>query len=95
MLTRAESQLLQGYLLLRAVRLETGHYPDEAEAAKLLPTDPFSPTRAPLRYRHDSAEKLTLWSVGPNADDDDGVPGKQVAGKEGMPGDLVAPVPTP
>ena len=90
MLTRAQSQLLQGYLLLRAVRLETGRYPDATEAAKLLPADPFSPTRARLRYRRDSAEKLTLWSVGPNATDEGGVQGKQEAGKEGMPGDLVA-----
>ncbi len=90
MLTRAESQLLQGYLLLRAIRLETGHYPDETESAKLLPTDPFSPIRAPLRYRRDSAEKFTLCSVGPNATDEGGVPGKQEAGVAGMRGDIVA-----
>ncbi len=90
MLTRAQSQLLQGYLLLRAVRLETGHYPSPSEATTFLPSDPFSPTRAPLRYRRDSAEKITLWSVGPNATDEGGVQGKQEAGKEGMPGDLVA-----
>lgn len=90
MLTRAQSQLLQGYLLLRAVRLETGRYPEPSEATKLLPADPFSPTRAPLRYHRDSAEKITLWSVGPNATDEGGIPGRQEAGKEGIPGDLVA-----
>ena len=85
--TRAESQLLQAYLLIRAMRLETGKLP---ESLPNLPTDPFSPTRAPLRYRRDSAEKFTLWSVGPNATDEGGIPGRQEAGKEGMPGDLVA-----
>ena len=89
--TRAESQLLQAYLLIRATRLETGYLP---ESLPNLPIDPFSPTRAPLRYRRDSAEKFTLWSVGSDARDDNGKALDKEAtrkfGEQGVQGDLVA-----
>lgn len=62
--------LLQTKLQLRATFLETGRYPATLEN---LPIDPFSPTRSPLSYRSDG-KTYTLWSVGPDAQDDNGTP---------------------
>ncbi|MGC4043582.1 MAG: hypothetical protein QM758_07230 [Armatimonas sp.] len=62
--------LLQIKLLLHATFLQTGHYP---KTLKNLPIDPFSPTNSPLKY-HSNGKSYTLWSVGPDAKDDNGTP---------------------
>lgn len=67
---QASLALLQTRLRLRIVYLETGRYP---ATLSHLPEDPFSPTRAPLQYRSDG-KTFTLWSVGPNAKDNEGKP---------------------
>jgi hypothetical protein len=87
---RTRAALLRAHLALRAAFLETGRYPD----APNLPTDPFSPTRSPLRYKTDG-KKFTLWSVGPDAKDDGGEPieGQQwqrADDESYKPGDVVA-----
>lgn len=67
---RANMALLQTRLRLHAGFLETGRYPATLEN---LPIDPFSPARSPLSYRSDG-KTYTLWSVGPDAKDDNGTP---------------------
>jgi hypothetical protein len=67
---RTNLALLQTRLRLRATLLETGRYPTTLEH---LPIDPFSPTRNPLSYRSDG-KTFTLWSVGPDARDNNGTP---------------------
>lgn len=66
--SRATLAMLQTYLSLRVYRLEKGSYPKTLEtlvqSGVLLPADPFSPTRALLRY-----ENGVLWSVGKDAKD--------------------------
>ncbi|MGC4043586.1 MAG: hypothetical protein QM758_07250 [Armatimonas sp.] len=97
---RAQSALLRAYLALHAYRLEKGSYPSSLNALvtagylKAVPIDPFSPTRAPLCYKPDG----TLWSVGPDAKNDDGKP-IDMQGKRGYvtiekKGDFVARVNT-
>ncbi|MGC4043588.1 MAG: hypothetical protein QM758_07260 [Armatimonas sp.] len=95
---RAQAALLRTYLALRAYRLERGSYPQSLEQLvsagylKSVPKDPFSPTRSPLRYAPDGK----LWSVGPNATDDNGqVPGKDQLGRDNyQTGDMLPPVDT-
>ncbi len=77
--TRAETALAQAYLALRAYRLEKGSYPAMlAELVstgylKALPDDPFAPRFGqPFGYRRESGDKFTLWSCGPDGDDDKG-----------------------
>lgn len=105
---RADSTLLITYLALRAYRLDYGTYPESLDALtamgylKSLPLDPFSPTRSHLGYRRDVADRMTLWSVGPDARDDAGRPipvdntGKQQRGPVSVDntGDIVARVNT-
>ncbi|MGC4043942.1 MAG: hypothetical protein QM758_09105 [Armatimonas sp.] len=73
-LNRAQGTLLKTYLALRTYRLEHGSYPDSlenlvaADYLEAIPIDPFSPTRAPLRYKPNGV----LWSVGPDAVDNGG-----------------------
>lgn len=75
---RTYAALLETYLALRAYRLEHGAFPQSLDALarggylKTVPVDPFSPTRASLRYRRGSDGTMTLWSVGPDAKDDGG-----------------------
>ncbi|MGC4043583.1 MAG: hypothetical protein QM758_07235 [Armatimonas sp.] len=87
--------LLQTRLRLRAIFLETGGYPTNLES---LPEDPFSPTRSPLGYRSDG-KTFTLWSVGPDARDDNGKPidtkNRNWQSQDGYkPGDVVAGINT-
>ncbi len=77
--TRAETALAQVYLALRAHRLEKGSYPATlAELVtngylKALPDDPFAPRFGQtFGYRREAGDKLTLWSCGPDGDDDHG-----------------------
>ncbi|MGC4043585.1 MAG: hypothetical protein QM758_07245 [Armatimonas sp.] len=67
---RTNLVLVKTKLRLRATFLETGCYPAKLEN---LPSDPFSPTRSPLKYRSDG-QTFTLWSVGPDAADNGGTP---------------------
>jgi hypothetical protein len=77
---RANAALARTYLAMRAHRLERGAYPESLEALssagylKASPIDAFSPTRSLLGYRRESAGRMTLWSVGPDAKDDAGIP---------------------
>jgi type II secretory pathway pseudopilin PulG len=78
--SRANAALATTYLALRAYRLETGAYPASLGALTAAgyltapPIDPFSPARTLLGYRRESADRMTLWSVGPDATDDGGRP---------------------
>lgn len=80
-LYRTDIALLRTYLIVQAYKEEQGSYPDSLETLvakgylNAVPTDPFSPTRAPLRYRKNDDDMLapfTLWSLGPDATDNDG-----------------------
>ncbi|MGC4045561.1 MAG: hypothetical protein QM758_17350 [Armatimonas sp.] len=71
---RAQCALLRTSLARYAYEREYGAPPRSlgklvsAGYLKAVPVDPFSPVRAPLRYKPDG----TLWSVGPDAKDDGG-----------------------
>lgn len=91
---RAQCALLKAYLARWAYEKEHGAPPRSLEELvsagylKAVPVDPFSPTRAPLRYSPDG----TLWSVGPDATDDGGTPLTQRTSEIGdrfFPGDLL------
>lgn len=65
---RTEQALLQAYLAVRLYQKEHGALPES------LPepiADPFGQEK-PLHYRKDSATAFTLYSVGPDGDDDHG-----------------------
>lgn len=64
----AQNRLLQSALQLRAVKLETGTYPENFSA----PRDPFADEK-PLVYRR-VGENYLLYSVGPDARDNGGKP---------------------
>ena len=61
------NRLLAAALRLRAIKLESGVYPETFEAG----TDPFSPTLAPLIYKR-AGDSYVLYSVGPDGKDDNG-----------------------
>lgn len=75
----AQNALLMTALALQAYREAHGSYPamlDELEKGpspilNKVPTDPFAPGKAPLRYRRDGGKYL-LYSVGPDLTDDGG-----------------------
>ena len=76
---RAETALVRVYLLLRAHRLEHGSYPATLSELvtngylKALPNDPFAPRFGQtFGYRREPDGKFTLWSCGPDGDDDNG-----------------------
>ena len=54
-------------LRLRAVKLESGSYPETFDAG----ADPFSPTLAPLIYKR-AGDSYVLYSVGPDGADENG-----------------------
>ena len=54
-------------LQLRAIKLETGNYPETFDAG----ADPYSPDLAPLIYRREG-ENYLLYSVGPDGKDEGG-----------------------
>ncbi len=66
--TAALRQLRETALALSEEKAKTGSFPD----SPTLPTDPFSKTREPLRYRKDGAG-CVLYSVGQDHTDDGGV----------------------
>jgi len=66
--TRTEQALLQAYLAVRLYQKEHGALP---ESLPETIADPFGQEK-PLRYRKDSATAFTLYSVGPDGDDDHG-----------------------
>lgn len=76
--TRVETALARVYLALRAHRLEKGSYPATlAELVtngylKALPDDPFAPRFGQTFGYRREADKLKLWSCGPDGDDDHG-----------------------
>lgn len=90
---RAQNAMIRSALELRANKLQTGTYPATIE----LPTDPFAnPANGggKMKYRLEGGSYL-LYSIGPNAKDDNGVP--VVVPENGVltietKGDLVAPV---
>jgi hypothetical protein len=87
--SRAQNLLLQKALELRAAKMETGKYPETID----LPNDPFS-SENKLKYRL-AGDSYLLYSVGPDAKDNDGAPVEISA--EGIiapkaTGDLLAPV---
>ena len=61
------NRLLAAALRLRAIKLESGVYPETFEAG----IDPFSPTLAPLIYQREG-ESYVSYSVGPDGKDDNG-----------------------
>ncbi len=65
--TAVRNRLLRAALTLRALKLDSGAYPDTFTA----PVDPFSPTAAPLLYRK-QGDGYLLYSVGPDGNDDGG-----------------------
>lgn len=76
---RAETALVRVYLALRAFRLERGAYPAalqelvSAGYLKALPDDPFAPRFGQtFGYRREAGDRFTLWSCGPDGDDDKG-----------------------
>ncbi|MBB6051757.1 type II secretion system protein GspG [Armatimonas rosea] len=77
--TRAETALARVYLALRAYRLEKGEYPStlaelvSADYLKALPDDPYAMRFGqPFGYRREAGDTFTLWSCGPDGDDDNG-----------------------
>ena len=77
--TRAETRLALLCLALRAYKLEKRSYPATltelvtSGSLKSLPDDPFAPRFGQsFGYRRESGDKLTLWSCGPDGDDDNG-----------------------
>ena len=107
--TRAETRLALLCLALRAYKLEKGSYPAtlvelvSTGYLKALPDDPFAPRFGqPFGYRRESGDKFTLWSCGPDGDDDNGraIVAKDSQGRQrryaqtGDEGDLVARVNT-
>ena len=106
---RAETRLAILYLALRVFRLEKGSYPDTLSElvtngyCKFLPDDPFAPRFGQsFGYRRELGDKITLWSCGPDGDDDNGraIDAKRDGGKprryvqSGDEGDMVARVNT-
>ena len=105
--TRAETALARVYLALRAYKLEKGSYPAalpelvSAGYLKAIPDDPFAPRFGQsFGYREEPGDKFTLWSCGPDGDDDKGRAIKQADGtvrryiQSGDEGDLVARINT-
>lgn len=88
-------------LRLQAFHLQTGHYPAALNELKGLTSsdleDPFAPAPSPLHYRS-NRNAFTLWSVGPDAADNNGRPIRKLrpgfsnAGEDSV-GDLVTPLP--
>ncbi|WP_395088398.1 hypothetical protein [Armatimonas sp.] len=77
--TRAETAQARAYLAIRAFRLEKGSYPAALQELvtngylKSLPDDPFAPRFGQsFGYRREAGDKFTLWSCGPDGDDDNG-----------------------
>jgi hypothetical protein len=71
----AERNLARTALGLHRHRIRTGRYPEEL--ADLVPTDlpavPEDPMDGmPLRYRRETDDNFTLWSIGLDAEDDGG-----------------------
>ena len=106
---RAETRLAILYLALRVFRLEKGSYPVTLSElvtngyCKSLPDDPFAPRFGQsFGYRRELGDKITLWSCGPDGDDDNGraIDAKRDGGKprryvqSGDEGDMVARVNT-
>ena len=74
---RAKQLSLEIGLAAQAYRREHGEFPEDVTelVPKYLaqaPSDPFSPTGQPLRYRRENTTSATVWSVGPNGSDDNG-----------------------
>ncbi|MCX6365561.1 MAG: type II secretion system protein GspG [Armatimonadetes bacterium] len=105
--TRAETALARVYLALRAYRLEKGSYPATLEELvtsgylKALPDDPYAMRFGQsFGYRREVGDTLTLWSCGPDGDDDNGWAVKKADGtvsryvQTNDEGDLVARVNT-
>lgn len=89
---RASNLLLADALELRAVKLETGAYPETFDAS----VDPFGTDEfradSPLIYRR-AGESYALYSVGPNGKDENATPIAKGALTELLPGgDIVAPI---
>ena len=77
--SRARSRLTATMLALRAFKIEHGKYPATLHELapnylKSAPVDPFSDGK-PLRYKSAGVE-YSLYSIGPDAKDDGGKPGK-------------------
>ena len=66
--TAALRHLRETALVLSEEKAKTGHFPD----SPTLPTDPFSKTGEPLRYRKED-NGCVLYSVGQDHTDDGGV----------------------
>lgn len=95
---QAQNALLAVTLALRAYKLEHGAYPASLTSItpdylEQTPTDPFS-LKKPLRYRV-KGEKYVLYSIGPDGEDDLGLPIGDAKTKNVQPdskGDIVAGV---
>jgi type II secretory pathway pseudopilin PulG len=75
---QARLRLLEAVLALQLYHRERGHYPDSLEnlvgsGLDELPVDPFGPGE-PVHYRQadQPADGFTVWSIGPDAVDDEG-----------------------
>ena len=71
---------------LERYRLAKGSYPTSLDALApefipVLPNDAL--TGEPYRYRLDSADKFTVYSVGWNLKDDGGTPSSKAFGEDG------------
>ncbi len=74
---RARQAALEIGLAAQAFKRERGEFPEETTSLVPAfldhwPIDPFSPTGQPMRYRRENATSATVWSVGPNGNDDNG-----------------------
>jgi hypothetical protein len=76
----ARQAVLETLLALQAYRREHGEFPERldqlvASFLDAVPRDPCDSTGNPLIYRRQSAQQATLYSVGPNGVDDEGILG--------------------
>ena len=74
---RARQAALEIGLAAQAYRREHGEFPEDSTSLVPMffdqwPADPFSPTSQPMKYRRENATSATVWSVGPNGNDDNG-----------------------
>ena len=74
---QARQVALEIGLAAQAYQRENGEFPEDSAAIvpKFLdqwPTDPFSLTGQPMQYRRENKTSATVWSVGPNGNDDNG-----------------------
>ena len=75
---RAFPALFELVLVLQIHRREHGTFPAQLEDLvpgylDAVPVDPCDPKALPVRYRLDDPDQATLWSVGGNDVDDNGI----------------------